>query len=856
MFAGLDLGGFSAGRELLKSLLMEVEDRRRRQGVTTFSDLLSETARLFTDHPDVCRAERQGMDQLLVDEFQDTDTTQCSIVRALALDGSADRRPGLFVVGDPKQSIYAWRSADLAAYDGFVKDLEASGGVRGPLTCNFRSVLPILDEVERVVEPVMQREEGYQPVFEALEATDWRANSPGFDQAPWTAVEHWVTWPGDDDGLPAPPKRGRSREVFDLEARAIATDIRRLHDEAGVAYGDVAVLLRATTEQDTILEAFRTLGIPFDVARERNYYEKREIVEAAALIRTILEPADLLALLTVIRSDAVGVPDAALGPLWDALFPAAVAKLDAAEAKTVAEIRRVVDAARASMAPAPGSAALGNWPDALVSAMENLAVLRRSAREEPPDLFVERLRTLWLAEVSAAARYLGRFRQARLEAFYTELEKTLTASSGGGAEIARLLRRSVDEGREAPTASEPNRDADAVHMMTIYGAKGLDFEHVYLAQIHKMTGSFGRSTAVFRRWDSLPAYALFGWQTPCFRFAEDRRKRQERAERVRLLYVGMTRAKQRLVLSGGWSTPGNLILPENAATLADLVAHRGSSEYINDLIDRRIDREAGPDPGVSWFLPQLADPSWWETADGIGVDSETTDRGDEAAEAAIIAQARDSARQRMEKSWTVAASDASHRSNARVETELEGESETAPPPVGKSAAAAVGTAIHHFFETLDLTGDLAEQVGDRRALVIDDAVAGLDDRQAREAAGRIEDVLDRLPTSCVLKRLSELAPMVIARELPVFLRPDHDDGASVITGSVDLVYSDPDDGRLAVADYKTDRTTSEAEIAGRVERYRPQLETYAKALEQALDLDVRPRTELWFLDADRIVRLS
>jgi ATP-dependent exoDNAse (exonuclease V) beta subunit len=95
----------------------------------------------------------------------------------------------------------------------------------------------------------------------------------------------------------------------------------------------------------------------------------------------------------------------------------------------------------------------------------------------------------------------------------------------------------------------------------------------------------------------------------------------------------------------------------------------------------------------------------------------------------------------------------------------------------------------------------------------------------------------------------------VARELEVFREPDDDDGTSVISGAVDLVYTDPSDRRLVVADYKTDAVEDDAEIAERVERYRPQLETYARALEEALALEKRPSTELWFLHSDRIVRL-
>lgn len=849
-----DLDGFRAARELLAELMDEVERRRMARGIVTFSDLLSRTAELFENNDEICGAERRRIEQLLVDEFQDTDDVQCRIVDRLALHGGGEERPGLFIVGDPKQSIYAWRSADLAAYDEFKDRVLDSGGVLGPLTRNFRSVQPILDEVTRVVEPVMHREPGIQPSFEALEATDERRRSPGFEYLPWSAVEHWVCWHVNSDGVLWSSKQ-KTAEIVALEARAIAADVRRLHDEAGVRYGDVAVLLRATTAQGDLLEAFREAGVPFDVAREREYFHQREIIEAAALVRAILEPTDTLALLTVIRSDAVGVPDAALAPLWDAGFPAAAAVLGGAVDAEKFRLNGVISRALPMVEAAPGSEVVPGWPDALAGAMESLAELRRSMREDPPDLFVERLRSLWLAEVSAGARHLGRFRQARLDGFFADLERVLTRSSGTGAELGRFLRRAVEEGREAPTTSEPDRDADAVHVMTIYGAKGLDFEHVYLAQIHKRTGGFGTAAAVVRRLDDRAELSLFGWSSPAFVRAEQLRDRQTRAERVRLLYVAMTRAKQRLVVSGGWAEPGELVEAIEADTLAKLIAHRADPEHLVNLIERGVDREAGGDPCVSWYLPALAGDL--RAPMGVREAAATTaDRVVVARDAKVIAEAREAAVRRMRSGWTEAASGAAHRLSRRLETEIDGENPTEARSSRPGVAATVGTAIHHLLEGLDLSEDLEAQVSERAEAVIAGAVSELDRVAAGEATLRLEKLLGGMCRGGILERLAGLAPVIVARELPVFLRPEEDDGTSVISGAVDLVYRDPGDGRLVIADYKTDRVESEAEIAGRVERYRPQLETYARAVEEALALGYRPRAELWFLEVDRIVRLS
>jgi len=209
----------------------------------------------------------------------------------------------------------------------------------------------------------------------------------------------------------------------------------------------------------------------------------------------------------------------------------------------------------------------------------------------------------------------------------------------------------------------------------------------------------------------------------------------------------------------------------------------------------------------------------------------------------------------MEAPWSMAASGAAHRLSRRLESEIDGETATGVLPPTPGVAAVVGTAVHHLLETLDLSADLESQIRARRETVIENAAFELDHTAADEANRRIKALLDGLCRGAILGRLADLAPAIIARELAVFLRPTEGIGTSVISGAVDLVYRDPDDGCLVIADYKTDRVESETEIAGRVERYRTQLEIYAQALEEALDLGYRPCAELWFLSVDRIVRL-
>jgi len=845
----------TAARAVISPLLEAMSRRRTSAGILTFSDLLRRAEDLLRTSSGVRREVIAGIDHLLVDEFQDTDDLQCGIVESLALTGPEDSRPALFIVGDPKQSIYAWRSADLEAYDRFVKQIEKSGGVTVDLVRNFRSVTPILDEVERLVAPVMRKEEGIQPSFEPLEATDERRGAPGFDRQPWSSVEHWLSWPSGERGI-APEKGNRDTETSALEAEALAIDIARLHDEGGIErWGDVAVLLKVTTAQEVLLEAFRRHDIPYDVARERDYYRQREVVEIAALVRCVLEPTDMLALLTVLRSDVVGVPDTALAPLWDAGFGSHLARLEWQEPAALEAVRDCIDDAVAvTPTEVPGGDALPRWPAALMGAAETIAGLRRALRVVPPDLFVERIRTQWLAEVTGAARFLGRFRRARLDRFMADLENTLVAGDGGDAGLARFLRRAVEEGRENRLPLPPDLEADAVHVMTIHRAKGLDFEHVYVAQIHKGgRGGGRRETAGLMSVHGRPEYHLFGWTTPGFVPGEWAQARKTQAEMVRLLYVATTRAKQRLVVSGGWSASGKAVPPEAAANFADLIGRRLDPEAASAQVKNDREREVDDKTRVQQVIPALAE----RPADSNG--EKTTMDGWFPSDAQMLAideltVARRAAAERMALPLIRSASAEAHDRLRRADGE---EGEPAVAAAGsRNLAMAIGTAVHQLLETIDLDADLRSQVGEGRDRILTEVVSGLDEQQVAEAEGTIDDLLAKLTAGPCLDRLSTLAPAVIARELPVF-GWEECEGApgTVISGIVDLVYRDPEDGQIVIGDYKTDAVATDDQIDERVRVYEPQVRTYARALREALELASEPHVELWFLAADRIVRL-
>ena len=832
-----------AARAVLRGLLERVEAALRTRGIATYPMLLDSALALLERHPALAAEIRRGIDQLLVDEFQDTDPTQCSIVKALALSGPPDSRPGLFVVGDPKQSIYGWRSADLRSYSEFLSEIKREGGRIHLLSRNYRSAGAILEEVDAVIKPCMRAKTGLQPRFESLIP---RPNPPEpFTEGGRAAAEYWISWDFDSETRVPQPKTlaARAREI---ESRALARDLRELHDRHGVRWSDIGVLFRTRTDVESYLEELRDLDVPYQIDGDRSYYQRREIIECSALLRTILDPNDHLALLTVLRSAFVGVPDAALIPLWTRDFPRQVTELDGSEEldQLVALVREV--AARLPELEVPGLAELAGWEQNLISALRSVRALRAAFEAEPADRFVELLRRHFLMEATEAARYLGPYRLANLERFFDRLVDDLTTAGGDPHTLLRRLRRRVAEASPEEEARPRETALEAVKICTIHQSKGLEFEHVYLMQLHKQKPSKQPEFVSGHLGDSFE-YRILGAPTLGLVRLEARREEVEAAERVRSLYVGMTRAKRRLVLSGAWPVrPARP--PEDALSHVDLLKLREPGPP--DLEERAAELEGDrfDASNAQWVFPELlagarnaAGPTderaaWLATPDEIRRDADRIERD------------RTAARKQAARPFRAAASDESHHELRQGALDP-----ASGAGFGRPAALAVGTAIHRVLEELDLFADPGPQLEHARQTVRMELGREFGGAELETAVADAQDILRSLEHGSLLKKLCGLRERVIARELPLQLTPDPDEFGAVgfVAGAIDLVYRDPETNAWVVADFKTDRAEAQ-EVPARAEIYAAQGRVYTRALQRGLGLDHEPRFELWFLRPDRI----
>jgi len=538
---GLSLFDERVEADLFEALLpfaRRLRARQTRSGLVDFDGLLVRARDLLRDVPDARAALKRRMRMLLVDEFQDTDPIQYEIVFFLAEQSGSHAKdayatqlaPGsLFIVGDAKQSIYRFRGADYAAYQRAIRHVLDQGGAELSLTSNFRSTPAVLRAVNALFrEPgsSLWRASAYLPPYEPIDAEREDDGAP--------AAEVWTTTLG-----PSAPASARRR----AEGLALAAELRaRAGPGNSWRYDDVLVLFRGFTDLSPYLRALREAAIPFVVSGGRTFFERTEIAQAMAVLRAVADPGDPVALLAYRRSPAGGVPDTELA----------------------------ADAAGAS----------GSLP-ALAAADSRLSALRFQAGRLPVDAAVRHvLDASGLVALSGLA-----FEAAQRVA---NLEKLSQAASELARDGRRTLLETLDaleEGFESDEEGDSplaDADHDAVRVMSIHKAKGLEARVVILADT-----AGGRSSRSVRRFSARMARLGPGefvrLDGPTFSngaaiAASLDDARHEAAEDVRLLYVALTRARDRLIVFGGGT--GKTAWSDALAAWNDGVTHRTVADTV------------------------------------------------------------------------------------------------------------------------------------------------------------------------------------------------------------------------------------------------------------------------------------
>jgi len=317
------------------------------------------------------------------------------------------------------------------------------------------------------------------------------------------------------------------------------------------------------------------------------------------------------------------------------------------------------------------------------------------------------------------------------------------------------------------------------------------------------------------------------------------------------------------------STPAEPRPWEHARNPLDLLlSRRDLPGRLPDLWDQALQAAGGnqpawafPDPaGALWKFPALRPPA----EPGIAAEPERPSLpGPEEIKfvSRVLQNERDRAEIRMKRPFGGAASEEAHallreqQAERQAETPPERNGRRGRPGKDREAAMAAGGAVHRALEEWDLLDDPRRELERQRHLLLAYLAALVEGDELKRALPLAESLLETFVAGPLFARLRRLKDHVLARELSVLLPPGDGEHAPVgaVSGAIDLLYRDPDDGKIVIADYKTDEVETEEELRARAAVYAPQGEVYARAVREALEMEEPPRFELWFLRAGSAV---
>jgi len=448
--------------ELAVDVYRRYQDRLRRANAVDFNDILGRAVELFEADPDVLDRVQQRAVFIHVDEYQDTNQAQYRLTNLLA-----DKYRNLMVVGDPDQSIYAFRGADVRNILDFQRDYQDAAVYR--LELNYRSVGSVLDVANAIILHNQGRlEKNLRPVKET-----------GPKVQLYRAADHRA------------------------EADFVARTVERLQAERDIALRDVAVLYRTNAQSRVLEEALRRAGVPARIVGGVGFYERREVKDVLSYARAALNPSDDVSWRRILNRPKRGIGKTSEDNLvgW-----AARRRLPFAEA-----LKHVDEA----LAGTPAVKRVAGF-------RELMADLAQEAEELPAANFLKAVmdQSGLMQALKDEGGYDSRNRLENLEELLNAVAEWQEEAGGSIAEFldeASLLSSVDDRAVEAVNGELVD---DAVTLMTLHNAKGLEFPVVFLVGMEENLVPHRSSTGSL----------------------------QEIEEERRLLYVGITRAQEELFL--------------------------------------------------------------------------------------------------------------------------------------------------------------------------------------------------------------------------------------------------------------------------------------------------------------------
>ena len=780
---------------IIGRFVLDGATERAASGQLEFHDLLVLARRLLIEHAHIRRLLHERYERVLLDEFQDTDPIQLEIAVRLTADpddpaqvASTDPTgprswrdlqplPGrLFIVGDPKQSIYRFRRADISQY---LRAAEQVGADNVRLSANFRSTRAVIDFANDVFERLITYEADAQPAFQRLDACrpepfldHGTVSLLGVERHDDLVASQRNAEIGSADAL-------RLREATDVAA-AVSTALAEgwpVFDEGLDALrpcrpGDICILLPTRISLPSLEAELRSAGLAYRAENSSVVYATTEIRQLLLALRAADDPTDTLALVETLRSPLYGCSDVELwewksgGGTWNIWSAPPADLIDHPVAEAIDHV--------SSVAERVGS----------TSAADLLAALADERRAFDLALTGSDARDVW--------------RRLRFV-----IEQARAWADAGGHGVRRYLQWATMQASEARVADTilPEHDHDAVRVMTIHAAKGLEFPITIVA---------GLTTKPRRAVTNGVVWANDTWMLAgrgddgVFVAQQPIDEQMGDAERRRLLYVACTRAVDHLVVSVHRGAPAK----NNAdyddwgpLTSAELLWAAGAAEPSSGARAADVELRLVPPTVAGPHAIDWADHDLW---------SEERNRVFAAASRRTgIAATRLS--EELAGAGAHDEIDDPGLDKRPVNVEL-------PPWQRGRYGTSIGRAVHGVLQFCDLSdGNDIDNL--TRAQCAAEGVIGLEPQVAALARSAIATPIVRT----VVAGAEHWRELFVAAPI----------GDRVLEGYVDLLVRTTDG--LMIVDYKTDQWSGPVQSAERVGRYRLQLAAYGAALHTALD---------------------
>ncbi|MGN1401461.1 MAG: helicase-exonuclease AddAB subunit AddA [Bacillus sp. (in: firmicutes)] len=896
--------------ELVKQFKNKFAAEKKERGLADFSDLEHFCLEILTErHEDkrilpsaVAGKYRQQFKEVLVDEYQDTNLVQETILNLVSKETESEGN--MFMVGDVKQSIYRFRLAEpnlfLGKYTRYRRDGQ-EGGLRIDLNRNFRSRKEVLDGTNYLFKQIMGSTVGeinYDNDAELKKGAPYPEDEAFPIDIQFIDKEN-SSWEQDD----TESSDGELLEKAQLEARLLARNVKQLIKEKrkitdlktgvqrSITYRDIVILMRSMTWAAETMEEFKKQGIPIYGNLSSGYFEATEVAIMMSLLKIIDNPLQDIPLASVLRSPIVGLDEEELAKVKvaypsDTFYQSVQEYCEAGEpAEDTALYRKVA------------------------GFYKNLAKWRDLAKQSSlSDLIWQLYRDTGFYDYVGGMPG-GKQRQANLRALFDRSRKYEESSFRGLFRFLRFIERMQERGDDLGAARALSEQDDVVRIMTIHSSKGLEFPVVMVSGLSRP----------FNTMDLKKSYLLdkeFGFacrytnpekqitypSLPQIAFKK-KKQLESIAEEMRVLYVALTRAKEKLILIGTLPDKEKSMTSWKKAELLEgwqlqdyvRAQAKSYSDWIGPALVRHRDMQEAFGSGCSnpevsmhpscWRLTWVDAGSLEETAE-----EEDTEQSKEVMDLIKASKSIDITTDfdeeiRAQLNWKYRYPEAvSHmakqtvtemkrqvevneRDNSLQLYEQKGGAKLYDRPAfmqeKKMTPAEKGTVMHMVMQQIDLkepvTVESLEQL--KLQLISKEFL-----RPDQMAAIHNEEILQFFRTD-VAKRLRKAR--MIQREVPFNMaipaREAYKDWQSdaeesvLVQGVIDCLFEDEEG--YVLLDYKTDRITGrfqggyEEAKAVLADRYRIQINTYARAIERIMNIRLHKKYLYFFDDGGHLMEM-